>query len=429
MFRNSKQCYEGQRLQACQVLPTSARARGYKYPASRYLRPANFRLANFASDRNACDRCIRIVRHDCSLGEVRQRVADGTVLPNGQSQSVAHHIAAAVTFGAVVLLLSVALTTFPFRSAHANDCLAAPNAAAPPGSHWYYHLNRATQQKCWYVRAAGTQAQHPTAKTDTGDDAPPSIRGSLGAPTAADAIAQDRAKRSLVRPTPEPTPNAVQNQAPYQSAPEVSMAANPVAATPESTSSETALRAAASPPAIWPDPPAITAVDNVQEASAAPTEVNANVVSEGGAARSGVEQANNFDVPIVIFPVLALGLVVVGIGARLVVRNVGARRVQVIETAETEEKAPQDGSERTDQYRIGFVQEEPELHSFISEVSDHEPVAETSGTHRPSDDISTREAKLARLCADIDRGLRSAEPTQAPQANKHTHIAEALLEG
>ena len=360
MFRNSKQCYEGQRLQACQVLPTSARARGYNYPASRYLRLANSRLANSASDRNACDRCILIVRHDCSLGEVQQRVADGTVLPNGQSQNVAHHIfTAAVTFGAVVLLLSVALTTFPFKSAHADDCLAAPNAAAPPGSHWYYHLNRATQQKCWYVRAAGTQAQHATAKTDAGDGAPPSIRGSLGAPTAAHAIAQDRAKRSLVRPTPEPTPNAVQNQAPYQSAPEVSMAANPVAASPEGTSSETALRAAASPPAIWPDPPAITAVDNVQEASAAPTEVNVNVVSEGGAARSGVEQANNFGVPIVVFPVLALGLVVVGLGARLVVRNAGARRVRIIESVETDAKAPQGGSERTDQYGIGFVQEEP----------------------------------------------------------------------
>lgn len=35
----------------------------------------------------------------------------------------------------------------------AEDCLAAPNAASPPGQHWYYRIDRATRRHCWYLHA------------------------------------------------------------------------------------------------------------------------------------------------------------------------------------------------------------------------------------------------------------------------------------
>lgn len=35
----------------------------------------------------------------------------------------------------------------------AEDCLAAPNVASPPGQHWYYRIDRATRHKCWYLHA------------------------------------------------------------------------------------------------------------------------------------------------------------------------------------------------------------------------------------------------------------------------------------
>lgn len=38
-------------------------------------------------------------------------------------------------------------------TARAADCLAAPDSSAPPNSHWYYHTDRTTQRKCWYLRA------------------------------------------------------------------------------------------------------------------------------------------------------------------------------------------------------------------------------------------------------------------------------------
>jgi hypothetical protein len=44
-----------------------------------------------------------------------------------------------------------------------DDCLASPNQQLAPGGHWYYHTDRATNRKCWYLGASG--AQTPAAET------------------------------------------------------------------------------------------------------------------------------------------------------------------------------------------------------------------------------------------------------------------------
>jgi len=41
----------------------------------------------------------------------------------------------------------------------AETCLAAPKSTAPAGSHWYYHVDRATQQKCWHLVAAAHKGE------------------------------------------------------------------------------------------------------------------------------------------------------------------------------------------------------------------------------------------------------------------------------
>ena len=33
----------------------------------------------------------------------------------------------------------------------ADDCITKPNATAPPGSHWYYRVDRTSHRECWYV--------------------------------------------------------------------------------------------------------------------------------------------------------------------------------------------------------------------------------------------------------------------------------------
>jgi hypothetical protein len=52
-------------------------------------------------------------------------------------------VMAGIFFAAVTLLPTTARAT--------GDCLASPAGVASSGKHWYYRLNRVTQQKCWYL--------------------------------------------------------------------------------------------------------------------------------------------------------------------------------------------------------------------------------------------------------------------------------------
>jgi hypothetical protein len=51
-----------------------------------------------------------------------------------------------------ICLATVCLTA---PASHADDCLSKPNAPSPQGSHWYYHVDRATHRECWYLGAEG----------------------------------------------------------------------------------------------------------------------------------------------------------------------------------------------------------------------------------------------------------------------------------
>ncbi len=56
-----------------------------------------------------------------------------------------------------------AALTIAVRPAVAADCIAEPNRDAPPGQHWYYHLDHANDRKCWYLHATvpGGAAEAP----------------------------------------------------------------------------------------------------------------------------------------------------------------------------------------------------------------------------------------------------------------------------
>jgi hypothetical protein len=56
-------------------------------------------------------------------------------------------------------LATICLTVQASRAA--DDCLARPNAAPPPGAHWYYRLDRATHRQCWYLAAEGARVVQP----------------------------------------------------------------------------------------------------------------------------------------------------------------------------------------------------------------------------------------------------------------------------
>jgi hypothetical protein len=68
--------------------------------------------------------------------------------------------------------IAVFLMAFAVGSSRAEDnCLAAPNARAPSGSHWHFHTDPIKKSKCWYLRTerqaaeeleAVVSAKHPT---------------------------------------------------------------------------------------------------------------------------------------------------------------------------------------------------------------------------------------------------------------------------
>jgi len=55
----------------------------------------------------------------------------------------------------VSLLAMLLLTARSDRARAADECGAGPVGTAPPGSHWYYRLDRPTHAHCWYLGPQG----------------------------------------------------------------------------------------------------------------------------------------------------------------------------------------------------------------------------------------------------------------------------------
>jgi hypothetical protein len=70
-----------------------------------------------------------------------------------------------------LLVAAVMLGTSQAAGA-ADDCLTGPNRQPGPGGHWYFHLDRATDRKCWYLVEATARA--PAAETAQPQPAEPS---------------------------------------------------------------------------------------------------------------------------------------------------------------------------------------------------------------------------------------------------------------
>jgi len=55
-----------------------------------------------------------------------------------------------------------------------DSCLSAPKGATPPGSHWYYRLDRVTKRQCWYLREEGDATDDKFARAAPPASAPAS---------------------------------------------------------------------------------------------------------------------------------------------------------------------------------------------------------------------------------------------------------------
>ena len=98
-----------------------------------------------------------------------------------------------IALAAAVLVLGMGGVCGSANIARADDCLTAPNSAAPQGSHWYYHLDRATQHKCWYLRAPGQSSAkataRPTATAEPASEPASPVPVNSSAPPASTSVA------------------------------------------------------------------------------------------------------------------------------------------------------------------------------------------------------------------------------------------------
>ena len=263
---------------------------------------------------------------------------------------------------ATLLVWSVSVGA-PTTIARADDCLAEPNSSAPAGSHWYYHLDKTTQRKCWYIRATDQPAQ-PAAAQATSDGAslspPPPI--SAEEPAAASANipmsissgdstpALPRVKSPAVKPRPASVSSATSPQSVQQSAPKATPQSGSASSVPEPPAAKATLSSQISDPPVpahppaatpaWPDPRVIAAEptappSDARTESLRPT-VDTPVSDDTKNTSRGDPSSNNPTattttslMPVEMLFIAAVGLVVAGFLIRIVMKISAGRRRRI----------------------------------------------------------------------------------------------------
>jgi len=203
----------------------------------------------------------------------------------------------------------------------AEECLSAPNARAPQGSHWHYRTDRATQQKCWYLRPKDQPVQQVTPQ-DTAEPAP-----------AAKSVSAPVPRTETQATTGEGTQKAAMDVSPQQRSPRQAQPA------PSATVN-------------WPTPAPLVRSLTSEGAVAAPEEKQEDSTRQQQVADSQVAEFAQGDAqntepgpaadnapgglsglltasPLGIFLIVAMALAMAGILSRLVMKIVTARRGRI----------------------------------------------------------------------------------------------------
>ena len=103
-----------------------------------------------------------------------------------------------------VILVAVPATLWlaaqpSFGEAAGDMCRSSPGASAPQGMHWYYHIDRATKQHCWYLNAEGMRVH------SLGNVASPAPSQHENAGEQAGTTPSDAVQTKVEQPTPAQT--------------------------------------------------------------------------------------------------------------------------------------------------------------------------------------------------------------------------------
>jgi hypothetical protein len=257
------------------------------------------------------------------------------------------------------LLVSAAVFGAP-DTASADNCLTAPNSSAPQGSHWYYRVDRANQRKCWYFRVPGEPAPQATAQA-TSEAAPAAqsqliprlTNSSAGAPTSISpseiAPLLPHTKMLAGKPNPAPVGNTGTDKLVQGSEQEGNAAPStlvpPAPQASQSTQTSPQVDGPAPVPlAAWPVASPAVVRSNPQERIAVPIDARAGSVrpkadarasddaestARGGEPTTRARMAVSLIKPTPMkFLILGLGLAVIGILSRMVMKIAIARRAR-----------------------------------------------------------------------------------------------------
>ncbi len=196
------------------------------------------------------------------------------------------------------------------QSAHAEEqCLATPNAPPPQGSHWYYHLNRIKQSKCWYLRTEGHVIQKPVLQENSEASVVAKVPGAAAPKTDRDTGAEPQELRPI---------------------PAVPAASGPAGARAVPWPDPPSMGAADG--AAWPDAPLpVTANSSVEEKDAVTladfgkdTSIGAGV--DRWVATTIAISGSRSQMPVTLLLTFAVGLTVSGMLVRRIARIGSARR-------------------------------------------------------------------------------------------------------
>jgi hypothetical protein len=107
---------------------------------------------------------------------------------------------------AIFMIVSAEALFAQHTSRAAEECMTKPGTAAPQGSHWYYHLDRANNRQCWYLAAEGAKVRPQTrpAASPAKSQSPKPIARSEAAPEPS-AYAGAPVQTIPIRPSAEMT--------------------------------------------------------------------------------------------------------------------------------------------------------------------------------------------------------------------------------
>jgi hypothetical protein len=260
--------------------------------------------------------------------------------------------------GAIALIATLLVSSSSFAApadatTSADDCLAAPNSGTPRGGHWYYHIDRATHRKCWYLGTSGEPTQQsavrPQSETATAAQPP-----AMPAPPAPAAPSVDVAMPTsdsappaphvtMLAVKPKPTPNgATADHSVVPSAPQASDAQTAPQAFAAPADASQATGAAPDNSGTWPDPPTTASASEATTPAAsegaasvspnAPVQASddAESAADRGATDTSTGLAAKSATPTEMFLILVTGLGAAVFLFGVAIKIVSDRRVRIV---------------------------------------------------------------------------------------------------